>query len=37
MRRRVGRLEFPFTLGHEWAGEVVGLGEGVTEFSVGDR
>jgi NADPH2:quinone reductase len=24
-------------LGMEWAGEVVGLGEGVTEFAVGDR
>ena len=29
--------EFPFTLGHEWAGEVVALGDGVTEFAVGDR
>lgn len=28
---------FPFTLGHEWAGEVVALGPGVTEFEVGDR
>lgn len=29
--------QFPFTLGHEWAGEVVALGEGVTEFKIGDR
>jgi L-iditol 2-dehydrogenase len=28
---------FPHVLGHEWAGEVVELGEGVTEFQVGDR
>lgn len=28
---------FPFTMGHEWAGEVVALGPGVTEFKVGDR
>ena len=28
---------FPFTLGHEWAGEVVALGPGVSEFKVGDR
>jgi L-iditol 2-dehydrogenase len=28
---------FPFTLGHEWAGEIVALGRGVTEFKVGDR
>lgn len=28
---------FPFTLGHEWAGEVVALGPGVSEFRVGDR
>lgn len=28
---------FPHILGHEWAGEVVALGEGVTEFAVGDR
>lgn len=29
--------KFPHILGHEWAGEVVALGEGVTEFKVGDR
>lgn len=28
---------FPFTPGHEFAGEVVELGEGVTEFKIGDR
>lgn len=29
--------KFPFTPGHEWAGEVVALGEGVTDFKPGDR
>lgn len=28
---------FPFVMGHEWAGQIVKLGEGVTEFKVGDR
>jgi L-iditol 2-dehydrogenase len=28
---------FPRTLGHEWCGDVVALGVGVTEFQVGDR
>lgn len=28
---------FPHILGHEWAGEVIALGPGVTEFRVGDR
>lgn len=28
---------YPFTPGHEWAGEVVAIGDDVTEFSVGDR
>lgn len=28
---------FPFVMGHEWSGEVVALGEGVTQFQVGDR
>jgi L-iditol 2-dehydrogenase len=28
---------YPFTPGHEWSGEVVGLGEFVQEFQVGDR
>ena len=29
--------EYPFVLGHEFAGEVVELGEGVTKFKIGDR
>lgn len=29
--------ELPFTPGKEGAGEVIAIGEGVTEFSVGDR
>lgn len=28
---------FPFTPGHEFSGEVVALGEGVTGFEIGDR
>ncbi len=28
---------YPFTPGHEWAGEVAAVGEGVTEFKPGDR
>ena len=28
---------YPFIMGHEWAGQVVQLGEGVEEFQVGDR
>ncbi len=28
---------YPFTPGHEWAGEVVALGGGVSKFKVGDR
>lgn len=28
---------FPFIMGHEWAGQVVALGPGVTEYQVGDR
>jgi L-iditol 2-dehydrogenase len=37
--RYVGKWppKFPFTLGHEWSGEVVKVGEGVTSFKVGDR
>jgi NADPH:quinone reductase-like Zn-dependent oxidoreductase len=30
-------LRFPHTLGNDFAGEVVELGEGVTEFAVGDK
>ena len=28
---------YPFVAGHEWAGEVVAVGEGVIGFQVGDR
>lgn len=28
---------YPFIPGHEWSGEVVAVGKGVTSFSVGDR
>ncbi len=39
---RTGRIgsqvvRYPFTLGHEGAGEVVAVGEGVTRVHVGDR
>lgn len=27
----------PYTPGHEWAGEVVAVGDGVKEFAIGDR
>ncbi len=30
-------VDFPFILGHECAGTVVALGEGVTDLNVGDR
>ena len=37
-RRNIGwPPRFPFILGHEWSGEVVEVGEGVSEFEVGDR
>jgi L-iditol 2-dehydrogenase len=29
--------QYPFILGHEWSGEVVEEGPGVTEFKIGDR
>ena len=29
--------KYPFVMGHEWSGEVVRLGKGVTEFKEGDR
>lgn len=32
-----GRLKPPVTLGHEFVGEIVDLGEGVTEFRLGER
>ncbi len=28
---------YPFVMGHEWAGQIVQLGEGVSDFKVGDR
>jgi threonine 3-dehydrogenase len=31
------RLAIPVTLGHEFAGEIVEVGKGVSEFKVGDR
>ncbi len=31
------KVGVPVTLGHEFSGEVVSVGEGVTEFQVGDR
>lgn len=31
------KVGVPVTLGHEFSGEVVGVGEGVTEFKIGDR
>ncbi|RHW35555.1 zinc-binding dehydrogenase [Oceanobacillus profundus] len=31
------KVATPVTLGHEFSGEVVEIGEGVTEFKVGDR
>ena len=30
-------VKFPYTIGHEPAGEIVELGEGVTTRKVGDR
>lgn len=30
-------MSFPITLGHEAAGEIVELGENVTNFKLGDR
>ena len=31
------KVSFPFVLGHEAAGTVVEIGEGVTDLAVGDR
>lgn len=28
---------YPFIAGHEWAGRIVEIGEGVTDYSLGDR
>ena len=32
-----GRRTPPVTMGHEFSGEIVSLGEGVSKFSIGDR
>lgn len=32
-----GLATYPFIPGHEWSGEVVALGSGVTGFEIGDR
>lgn len=29
--------EYPFIAGHEWAGEVAAVGEGVADYKIGDR
>jgi L-iditol 2-dehydrogenase len=34
---REGHRPFPYTPGHEWAGEIVALGDGVEGFAIGDR
>lgn len=36
-RKGLYPVDLPFTLGSEGAGEVVALGDGVTDFSIGDR
>lgn len=36
-RTGVSKAELPFTLGHEGAGTVTAIGEGVSEVKVGDR
>ena len=32
-----GGAYYPITLGHEWVGEVVDVGDGTSQFGVGDR
>jgi L-iditol 2-dehydrogenase len=34
---RAGHRGYPFTPGHEWAGEVLAVGDAVQGFAVGDR
>jgi L-iditol 2-dehydrogenase len=34
---RINPAQLPRTPGHEWAGIVIGMGEGVTGFAIGDR
>src|SRR2546430_15346168 len=37
LSRGHARIALPVTMGHEGSGEIVEIGEGVTEFSTGDR
>ncbi len=37
MDGRSGRRQMPIVMGHEAAGEIIGLGEGVTDWNLGDR
>lgn len=37
MDGRSGRRQMPIVMGHEAAGEIVALGEGVTDWKLGDR
>ena len=37
MDGRSGRRQMPIVMGHEAAGEIVALGEGVTDWQVGER
>lgn len=34
---RNGELRYPLRFGHEWAGVVCAVGEGVTEYAIGDK
>lgn len=34
---RTGQAHYPVIPGHEWSGEVVGIGDGVTGFKIGDH
>ncbi|KAK7086572.1 Reticulon-4-interacting protein 1, mitochondrial [Halocaridina rubra] len=33
----INQIEFPLTVGRDFAGEIVAVGQGVTKYSVGDR
>ena len=37
MDGRSGRRQMPIVMGHEAAGEIIGLGDGVTDWNLGDR
>lgn len=37
LRRALGATKYPAVPGHELAGEVVAIGDGVTRFAIGDR